>query len=216
MAFYGPKPKPLETLIARVQGLAASHLPGFRPRPMPEVHATLLGLEDPARAADLPLLLRHLTAALHRPGMSVQFGGFADREYPISSRDRGLHERSFLVSDANVVLIGWPVDGRSGEPTPALDDLRRSCQAFGFRHRYHLCPGDTDPDCYLVVGRTPGGSAPAHVTVAETAIRNELAASPPTRISLTTADVRLVRYSDTTLPTGTSRAYPIDRPHPPH
>ncbi|MDP9792124.1 hypothetical protein J2S43_000636 [Catenuloplanes nepalensis] len=212
MAFYGEKPEPLATLMAGVQALAASHLPGFRPRPLPEVHATLIGLEHPTRKvtdADLPPFVRHLRTSLDRAGMIVQFGGFADGDHPIRSRGRSLYERSFLVSEVSVVLIGWPVDA-GGRPASALDTLRRSCQDFGFRHRYHARPGDQDPDCYLVIGQVPDAD-PARVAAGEAAIRDELAAAPPVRVALGLGDVRFVRYKSTTLAAGTSKAHPIDQ-----
>ncbi|MEU4475068.1 hypothetical protein [Micromonospora sp. NPDC023888] len=217
VAFYGDKPRALESTIRGVQERTASLLPGFVARPMPEVHATVIGLETPTRVVGLDEMRRfldHVGTSLDRADVVAQFGGFLDRDQPLRSRGRRPYERSFVVSGENVVLIGWPVRPNDGVPIPVLDDLRRSYQRFGFRHRYHTTSADTDPDCYLVIGRLPAGddrppADTALLAAAEDEIRRFLAASPGTLVPLRSQDISLVRYEEATLVEATSHAYPI-------
>jgi hypothetical protein len=181
---------------------------------MPEVHATLIGLEHPTRTVELDefeRFLNHVGASLDSADVVVQFGGFPDRELSLQSRGRRLYERSFVISGQSVVLIGWPVRIGDGTPIPVLDDLRRSYQRFGFRHRYHSAPTDTDPDCYLVIGRLsdPASAGAALAVAGEAEIRRVLSASSGVRVSLRSPDISLVRYKEATLAAATSRAYPI-------
>jgi hypothetical protein len=53
VAFYGPKPDALSALIGAVQHALGTALgAAFRPRPMDDVHATIVGLEDAPGHAD--------------------------------------------------------------------------------------------------------------------------------------------------------------------
>jgi hypothetical protein len=53
VAFYGPKPDALGALLASVQQAFAGALgAAFRPRPVDDVHATVIGLEDAPGCAD--------------------------------------------------------------------------------------------------------------------------------------------------------------------
>jgi hypothetical protein len=83
--------------------------------------------------------------------LTIQFGGFADRDYSLTSRGRRLYERALTVDADKVVLIGWPINS-SDEPTSDLDLVRRDLQKFGVRHRYHDTPEACDPDSYMVIG----------------------------------------------------------------
>jgi hypothetical protein len=202
VAWYGPKPSPLPQLIERLHRAAAGWCgAGFVPRPVPEVHATVLGLE-PA-ASDTPRdrdgVLRHLVAEFGRAPFDVQFGGFAATDRRMLSRGQTLHERSLGLRGEHLVLIGWPM---ASQPTPRLGEIRRSCERFGFQHKYHCGPYDLDPDVYLVVGEVAGTSD----GLVER-LRGEVVT--PVRIPLLVGDVALVEYTDPRLPSATSRWWPV-------
>jgi hypothetical protein len=212
VAFYGAKPDPLRTLIEAVQERAASLLPGFAARPMAEIHSTLIGLETPIRQvspAEVDRFIDHVRTSLDRCAMVLQFGAFVDRDYALRSRGRRLYDRSFLVNGESVVLIGWPIEESSGEFVPALDTLRRSFQDFGFRHRYHTTPTDSDPDSYLVIGSLTIALDADRVTAAESDIRRFLSASSAVRVPLRSTDISVVRYEEPGLAEPTSRVYPL-------
>jgi len=189
VAFYGPKPEPLRTLIGAVQQAFEAVLgAAFRPRPVDDVHATVLGLEDaPDRADDVAAFL---AAELRAAPLDLQFGGFraGDTAF-LLSRGRSLHERS--VGPDGVVL-GWPVE--RGRPTARLGELRRDCARFGVIHKYHRGTAALDPDAYLVVG-----AVDAHRTGVAEAVR-AAALERPTSVRLTASDLALVRYADPALP----------------
>ena len=148
VAFYGPKPDALGALIGSVQQAFAEALGGaFRPRPVDDVHATVIGLEDaPGRADDVAAFLAD---ELRRAPLDLRFGGFSGEE-TFRSRGRPLRERSALLDGERAVVIGWPVE--HGRPTARLGELRRDCARFGVIHKYHRGTTALDPDAYLVVG----------------------------------------------------------------
>jgi hypothetical protein len=167
--FYGPKPDALHDIVTVIQSLAVESLPfdTFTPRPLPEVHSTLISLEAhvdherltsrfwPSAADDAPEmriggLLAHLRCSIADLRLSLQVGGFDDIEYSFRSRGERLYKRSLTAQNGQLLLAGWPVD--HGAPTAVLDRLRRSCQKFGVGHKYHPTPDALDPDAHLVIG----------------------------------------------------------------
>ena len=111
VAFYGPKPDALGALIGSVQQAFAEALAAFRPRPVDDVHATVIGLEDAPGCADD--VAAFLAAELRRAPLELRFGGFSGEE-TFRSRGRPLRERSALLDGERAVVIGWPVEhGRS-------------------------------------------------------------------------------------------------------
>ena len=207
IAYYGAdRPPPLTELLQALQerlgeGVGAA----FRPRPLADVHATVVGLEG-AGKVDLPGLCGYLRERLTRFPLCVQFGGFADRDHRLTSRGSRLYDRMLTVRGDKVVLIGWPVD-EAGEPTGELDALRRALGAFGAHHRYFDTPDATDPDAYMVLGEL---SAPQDGALAQclAAGRTFLAATP-CRVSLTADDVRLATYADPRLPAASTTTWPL-------
>ncbi len=194
VAWYAHRPAVLTELVERLQRAAG---PGFTPRPLPDVHATVIGLEA---AGDRDGLLHHLAAELAREPLQVRFGGFAGDDLRLRSRGLTLAERSLGVHGGRLVLIGWPVDP---EPSPRLGEIRLRCERFGFRHKYHERPGDLDPDAYLVLGEAPDrGSVDA--------MRREVLAAP-VLVPLTVGDVALVEYVDPRLPAASSTWWPLTR-----
>ncbi len=206
VAWYGNKPPPLAQLIGSLHRSAARWCgSGFVPRPVPDVHATVLGLESSGAPRDLDGVLRHLATEFERVPVDVQFGGFADTDRRMSSRGQTLHERSLGLWAGHLVLIGWPM---APEPSPRLGEIRRSCERFGFRHKYHrgpdvLDPDVLDPDVYLVVGDV----AEPRAGLVER-LRREVLATP-VRVPLVMGDVVLVEYVDARLPASTSRWWPV-------
>jgi hypothetical protein len=197
VAFYGPKPDVLSTLIAAAQEvLGAEAGSAFRPRPVDDVHATILGLEDaPGCAGEVGAFL---AAELRRAPLAVQFGGFSPDETGLRSRGRTLHERS-VVLDGSAVVIGWPVE--HGRPTARLGELRRECARFGVVHKYHRGTTALDPDVYMVIGTLAAD-------VDAEAVRAAVLATP-TSVRLTAADVSFVRYTDPALPRASSTWWPL-------
>jgi hypothetical protein len=202
VAFYGPKPSGLTDLIRRIQELASSTLAGrFRPRPLDDTHATVIGFEQHAdRPREVAGLLGHVRQVLCARPLTVRFGGFEPSERRLLSRGRSLHERRLVVGGGQLILIGWPV-GSCGDPTPALDDIRRECESFGLRHKYHVEPEDTDPDVYLVVGDVSGADVDGRELV-RLAHSGPLAS--PTDVGLSERDLSVVQYEDVRLPRGSS------------
>ena len=200
VAYYDAMPAALGEVVRRVQGRAAEFLgAGFTPRPMAEVHATVIGLEGSGdRRFDVGPLAGHLAREFAGKPLEIRFGGFVTAAGQLTSRGEPLHDRTFLVQGGNVVLIGWPV--LAGAASPVLADIRRGCEPFGVVHRYHREPGASDPDVYLVVGRAaPGGTA-----ALEAAVRRELGGAG-VRVPMGPDDLGLVEYADTTLPLASTR-----------
>lgn len=204
VAYYDAMPAALGEVIRRVQGRAAEFLgAGFTPRPMAEVHATVIGLESSGdRRFDVGPLAGHLVRELADNPLEIRFGGFATDSGQLTSRDAPLHDRTFLVRGGNVVLVGWPVLG--GAASPVLADIRRGCEPFGVVHRYHRQPGASDPDVYLVVGRAATGETEA----LEAAVRRELGGAG-VRVPMGPDDLGLVEYAETTLPLASTRLRPL-------
>jgi hypothetical protein len=199
VAFYGRKPDPLGALIDTVQWAFGVVLgDAFRPRPVHDVHATILGLEDaPDRADDVAAFL---AAELRAAPVDLQFGGFAAGDTAFLSRGRSLHERSVGLDGGQAVVLGWPVE--RGRPTARLGELRRDCARFGVIHKYHRGTTALDPDAYLVVGAVDG-PRPGVSEAVRTAIER------PTSVRLTAAALSLVRYVDPALPRESSTWWPV-------
>ena len=205
VAWYGAKAAALSTLVEGLQRSAREICgPGFTPRPAADVHATVLGLETPTGARrDLDGLLRHLGQELGRAPLDVQFGGFAADDQRMFSRGATMHDRSLVLQGNTVVLVGWPV---TPAPSPRLGEIRRRCEQYGFRHKYHRQAEDLDADVYLVLGEVPDPVPPGLVERLRDA-----APAAPVRVRLAADDVSLVEYVDPRLPRATSTTLPMPR-----
>jgi hypothetical protein len=200
VAFYGPKPEKLGTLIATAQHALSKTLgTAFRPRPVDDVHATIIGLEDAPEAADE--VAAFVGATLRAAPLDLQFGGFPKAETALLSRGLTLHERSVVLGGRPAVVIGWPVE--HGRPTARLGELRRDCARFGVVHKYHRGTTALDPDAYLVVGDLEPAIDLEVLAEAERAVRAAVL-DRPTHVRLTASDVSLVRYVDPALPRASS------------
>jgi hypothetical protein len=204
VAWYGDKPAPLVALVERLQRSAREVCgPGFTPRPAADVHATVLGLETPTGDAqrDLDGVLRYLAQEFGRAPLDVQFGGFADADRRMLSRGATLHERSLVLQGNTFVLVGWPM---APAPSAWLGEIRRRCEQYGFRHKYHRRAEDLDGDVYLVLGEV---ADPVRAGLVER-LRSEVLTTP-VRARLAVEDVALVEYVDARLPRATSTAIPL-------
>jgi hypothetical protein len=209
VAFYGPEPGPLDDLVADLQArLTSTFGDGFRPRPPETVHATVIGLERRiGTRPDIDGVAGYLDAALRNEPLCLRFGGFPETTtHPGFDEEGPLFERTLFVQDGNVVLMGWPVDPADPDrPTNRLAALRKGCERYGFVHKYHDPdrPALLDPDAYLVLGRLQRRDHP----LGELTRPGPLAR--PTLIPLRPADLRIVEFEDSTLPTATSSARPL-------
>jgi hypothetical protein len=200
VAWYGDKPGALAELIARLQQEAG---PGFVPRPVPDVHATVVGIETASGSPpDLDGLLRYLVSEFGRDPLDVQFGGFAATDRRLLSRGQTLYERTVGVWGDKVVLIGWPV---APQPTWRLGAIRRRCEEFGFRHKYHRGPDDLDPDVYVVLGELVDAAGAAELVER---LRGA-ALETPVRVRLDAEAIALAEYTDPRLPAATTVRRPI-------
>jgi hypothetical protein len=235
VAFHGaPKPPGLRELVEGIAGKVGSALrdhPGlFRPYPLAQVHATLVGLEATretgvlananarARQRDFgvpapPLDLAGLFEELRRQTwpLPVRFGGHAPAaRNPHDAR--GPWERAFDVRDDGLaVLIGWPRDF-----APSLLDLRKRAERHGVVHKYHVDPMARDNDLFLVLGGVDAralealGDRPSVLDALERAraeVRGWLERKP-VDVELEVRDLSVVAYRSTTLEV-VSAAWPL-------
>jgi hypothetical protein len=207
------KPADLQRIILEMQRQVQQTCgDAFVPRPLGDVHATIIGLENVGTLTsrnefdklrrlippntDVVGLSGFLRKALDDDPLTVQFGGFQDRDYPLTSRGARLFDRSFVVSGDKVVLIGWPVD-ESGLPTDLLARLRRRATGFGARHRYHHSPDDGDPDVYMVIGEL-AEEASGRAEVVD--MMRAAAARSTCRVTLSAQRIRVAIYENPRLP----------------
>jgi hypothetical protein len=218
VAFYGGLPQPLAELVGWVQRAATRTLgPAFAARPPDTVHATVIGLETPSPGwadddrsrFDARPLASHLVHVFTDGPLELQFGGVPVDDLRWPSRGVPRYQRTFLAGPSDVVLIGWPVRsvGIERVPLPVLAEVRRACEAFGARHRYHAAPTDADADAYLVLGSLSRPPGPAAARLAED-IRRSLAAAPRF-VRLGPEQLSLVEYAESTLPLDSTRRRPL-------
>jgi hypothetical protein len=211
VAFYGPKPPALTALVEDLQAVGRGRLGGaFRPRPLAEVHSTLLGLESPSGAGpdwpelDPAPLAAELVAVLDRERPRLQLGGFAPAAAPFLSRGYRPYERGLTLQGDSLVLMGWTTSAGSGRADPIAipGELRRAGERFGVRHKYHGPGEPTDRDLHLVIGALDA-DPPARAALLD-AGRHRLAARPAV-VDLTADALFLVEYESPALPVATSR-----------
>lgn len=225
VAFYGAtQPAAFADAVAGVQADLAVRLgASYLPRPTATVHSTLIGLDvlgpldssDDLRArfrdgggADVRGFAGHLRAVLEDEPLTVQLGGFPDRDLGLTSRGLRPYQRSVAVDRDQVVLIGWPVDA-AGRPLMVLDRLRRAAARFGIEHRYPLSETAHDPDAHVVVGELVEAVPTEVLAAAVTAARAALVGRPR-RVPLRWDDLAVVAYDDTRLPLDTTVTVPCE------
>jgi hypothetical protein len=214
VAYYGEKDSELARQITTIQAIASEMLSSdFHPRPLKTVHATIIGLESVSDASveRVATLLNYIKRAFGA-GITLQFGGFDDRDYPISSRGRRLYSRAFEISGRDAIMIGWPVvrNGQEIRPTAFLEEVRRECGWRGFRHKYHNDPLAKDADCYMSVGEfNMAHTNEAPVQECEQKVRDFLCMHC-VRVPLKLEDLSLVLYRDRSLPANSTETYSIN------
>jgi hypothetical protein len=241
VAFYGPKRGPLGRLLRTWQdriGRAIEQLGAefvFRPYPLAQIHATLLGLErlpQPGlynrnlhdlggrlQAMRLPELFRFILDSGQLP-FEVRFGGFEDRDDPFRSRGARPYHRLFSIQGRTAVVIGWPVQSAgNGRPsTPewplTLEELRRGAQRFNVLHRWHREPADVDNDLYLRLGVLDGKLAPPQRELVEQEMRRAMSGSPPSTVRISASELAVVAYpaGEETLPVDRCEVVPLADP----
>jgi hypothetical protein len=241
VAFYGQKRGPLGHLLRAcqdqldrsVQQLGAGIV--FRPYPLAQVHATVLGLESlpqpglpnrnllefrgELRTMRLPELFGFILDSDHLP-FDVEFGGFADRDYPFRSRDARPYHRSFSIQGRTAVVIGWPVQSTRGGGLSTrnwpltLEELRRGAQRFNVLHRWHREPSDVDNDLYLRLGLLDGELAEPQRELVEQEMRRALSGCSPSTVRIRPSDLAVVAYpaGEETLPVGRSEVVRLTDP----
>ena len=215
VAFYGKKSSELSRQIVAVQKLVSAPLgESFHPWPLDVVHATIIALRHTGSfdGSDRANRLLEYIRSVFRTGLTVQIGGFADEDYQIHSQGRRLYERSFIMSEGNAVIMGWPmkINGADAGPTMVLDDIRRECERLGFRHKYHDSPTAVDPDFYMSIGQFAIAEVSNNaVADCEKRIR-EFMGNHPIRVPIRLDDVSFVVYEDRHLSSGTNHVYSMD------
>jgi hypothetical protein len=224
VAFYGSKPNPLIQILKILQTALHAELgPAFTAYAVEQVHATIIGLEgwrvgvdvfsanmSGASAKSFPMDLRGLLQFMQEmPPVHIRMGGFAaSGSYPFTSH--GLHPyiRSFTLHNLQAVVIGWPV-AREAFPM-ALDSLRRQCRRYNVLHKYHQTEKDVDNDFFLVLGRLNRNTvSDEKVEQVQATLRQILAHRAPLDLRVQQEDLSVVAYSDTQLPTSSSKSYPL-------
>lgn len=207
VALYGHgKPAALRGLITSLQDRVADAVGDrFVPRPVADVHLTIVGLERDG--IDVVGLCRHLEHELTAAPLTVRFGGVAEGDERVDGHGRRLFERALTAGPDKVALIGWPI-GHDGGPTDRLDRIRRAAGRFGARHRYYDTPQSRDPDAYSVIGDLLPGVDAARLEEGARRCRSELARST-CRVSLSAADVRVATYLDPRLPAASTTSTSI-------
>lgn len=223
IALYGKKPMPLQRFIADWQArLSVSLGASFRPYDEQQVHATVIGLEAVAgttnvnanfmrlRGRTVQMDLNGFLESLHRSAsfpMHIRVGGYADRDYPFTSRALRPYQRSFSIQGDKIVVMGWPVAGSALDSfPPTLDVIRRSGQEFGILHSYHASEADVDNDFFFRLGTfDPAAVSIEQLRQIEVESRRALSEAAPLVVPITIADLRLAAYGDNRLPPATTR-----------
>lgn len=201
---YGAKPPAFTTFLQSLQQIAIDTLGHiFDAKPIHDIHATLIGLEN-AHLTDQQFgQLRQYINTAFKPPLHIQFGGFKQGDdYLFKSQNQQLFDRQIGIRGQSVVLIGWPIDTHN-QPTLALEIIRRQCQAFGVTHKYHTTPDATDPDCYMVIGTM---SQPLSMQMSQDflARSHHFLTSSLQKITVSSSDCKVVTYTDTSLPSDTT------------
>jgi hypothetical protein len=241
VAFYGAKPDALEGLIKRCWETIAEVLRSdFSPYDLNQVHATIVGLESASGpglrnlnfcryrkkglSMDLPGFRNSLLSGQRLP-FHIQVGGFADRDYPFTSRGLRPHCRSFSIQGDKAVVMGRPIRGQPLQQAPAaipdavqearlypdiLDRIRLSAQIYNILHAYHPDPADMDNDFYLRIGLiNPKSLTDLTTKRLEDRVRQCLAAVHPVLVGVGLSDLYIASCQEDTLPLGSTRAWSI-------
>jgi hypothetical protein len=222
---------------AAQRAMAASLPDLFQPYPVPQVHATVINLdrlgEGPlvnfnlyryrgqSRVMDLAGILEYVRNEVPYP-LSIQVGGFEDRDYPFTSRGERPYARAFSIQRTIATVIGWPaqavaVAGRGQaapvlEYPPALADLRVKLEEFNLLHTYHRLDGERDNDFYFRIGVLARPLSGSDREAVEASVRRELSVIGPHFISLSADDLYFASYVDESLPLDSTASWAATDP----
>ena len=212
-ALYGLKSPVLAQLLNDLQSAITGILGnGFRPRPLGDVHSTIIGLDvktDDQAERNISQVLRFLDRTFRCEPFTVQYGGYDPADRRMTSRGLSLYERSLTVDGDKVVLIGWPVllsSSSSYTPTDRLAFIRHRCEEFGVRHKYHTDPQANDPDSYMVVGEI---TDPSHTRTSDLASVASEVLGRPIQVAFDESCLSLIQYVSFALPRATSNVWPL-------
>lgn len=243
ISLYGDKHQEFAAAITQWQQVVAQAFgSAFTPYDVRQIHATIIGLEQQRAplynanfakhrgreiAMDLTGFLTYLRGCGHIP-FAVQLGGFANRDYPFTSRETIPYERSFSVQGDKVVVMGWPVRGEpcpaspatpaAGVPAaeiypPTLDLIRRAAQDFGILHGYHRTVTDMDNDLFFRIGLLdPKATTPTATIALEAQVRQLLSTQRPLVIEIRLEEICIATYEDDRLPVASTRIWPLADP----
>ncbi|NER30658.1 MAG: hypothetical protein F6J89_24335 [Symploca sp. SIO1C4] len=183
ISLYGEKSLELVNLIRHCQKMIAG-ITGieFIPYELPQIHATILGLEQVigtpmhnsnlakyqslSKKMDVCGFINWLQRSEYVP-FQIQIGGFDNCGYDFTSRGQRPYERSFSLQGDKAVIMGWPIrhpplgetsSNKSNLPQPTsyypntLDQIRKAAQSFNILHAYHRTSADVDNDFYFRIG----------------------------------------------------------------
>jgi hypothetical protein len=243
VSLYGDKNKDFAAAITQWQQVVTQAVgSAFTPYDVRQIHATITGLERHQApvynsnfakyrgrevSMDFAGLLAYLRSCGHFP-FEVQIGGFANRDYPFTSRKTVPYERSFSVQGDKVVVMGWPVRGEPFSDTPAtlaaqiheariypptLDLIRHAAQRFGILHGYHRSVTDVDNDLFFRIGLIdPKATTPVATSALESQVRHLYSTLRPLVIEIRLEDIYIAAYEDDKLPAPSTRIWSLADP----
>jgi hypothetical protein len=243
ISLYGDKNEDFSAAIKKWQQVVAEGVgSAFTPYDVRQIHATIIGLERvraPAynanfsthRKRDVAMnfdgLLAYVRGCGHVP-FEVQLGGFAQRDYPFTSRENTPYERSLSVQGDKVVVIGWPVRGEPFSKHPAtpadaireartypltLDIIRHAMQGFGVLHGYHRTLTDIDNDLFFRIGLIDlKATTPAMTGDLEIRARRLLSTQRALVLEIRLEDIYIAAYDDDRLPVGSTQLWSLADP----
>jgi len=244
ISLYGDKRPDFAAAITQCQQSVSQALgSAFTPYDLRQIHATIVGLErriaSPLfnanfakhRGRDVVMDFAGYFTYLRTCGLlpfEVQIGGFANRDYPFTSRKTRPYDRTFSVQGDKIVLMGWPVRGEPLAAPPAtaaassqeariypttLHTVRHAAQRFGILHGYHRTLTDVDNDLFFRIGLVdPKAVTPATTSALEAQVRQHLSAQPPLVIEIRLEDISIAAYEDDRLPLASTQTWSLADP----
>jgi hypothetical protein len=247
ISLYGEKTSDFALAVTQCQQSVTQAVgSAFTPYDLRQIHATVIGLERRIASAmfnanfakhrgrDVLMEFDGYLAYLRGCGLlpfEVQIGGFANRDYPFTSRGIRPFERSFSVQEDKVVLMGWPIRGepfplKAPPATPAsfsqeariypttLDSIRHAAQRFGILHGYHKALTNVDNDLFFRIGliNDPKSLKPETKTKLESQVSNvrrDLSNQPPLVIEIRLEDICVAAYEDDRLPLESTQTWSL-------
>lgn len=227
VSLYGQKPLMLQNFLeTRLEQLVSIFGSVFSPYSMDQIHATICGLEhimlnglfvnlnfytlrNEKRIMHMAELLQHLRSSEILP-IDVRIGGYKSADnYGFTSNGKHPYERSFLINDDKVVMMGWPV--RNGIPAYDLANFRKSFEKYNVLHKWHKTSNDLDNDFYFVLGKIdPGMLRNDEIRTKEHCVRNTLSTSAPFDIRIDMGTLSIVSYKKPDLPASSTNNILLD------